>query len=67
MPRVDFPLGPAVVTKPVAYRNFLEANTVGMVQLVTVITVHQHIIIVILLTDLAWLAVIDIINRFQQH
>lgn len=66
-PRMQFSLGTALVTEPMSVRDLLQADTVGVPQLLTPVAVHQHIFIVILFTYLACLGFEILVRQFEEH
>lgn len=65
--RVNLTLRSAVVTKPVAIWHFLQIDTVGVPQLLTAITIHQHILIVIFSASLTRLVLLVFFGNLKEH
>lgn len=58
MPRIEVTQRSTVVAEPVTHWDFLKTNTIGMVQPIAVIAVHQHILVIIFLANLTWLGIV---------
>jgi hypothetical protein len=66
-PRVHCSLSTAVVAKPVAIRDFLQTDAVGVPHFLTAIAVHEDIFIIIFATSLAWLFILIFIGGLEEH
>lgn len=66
-PRLHGSLHAAVFTEPMTVRNFLQADTVGVPHLLTTITVHQDVFVIIFATGLARLLIFIVIGDFEEH
>jgi hypothetical protein len=53
---IRFSLGAAMVAEPMSVRDLLQAYAIGMPQLLTTITIHKHVFVVVFFADLACLS-----------
>ncbi len=67
MAGIDLALRSTVVTEPVSVRHLLEINAICMPKLLTTITIHEHIFVIIFTTGLACLILVLLVDELKEY